>query len=50
MDPRYLKRYDLGLDEVRGVVAIGGAYDMVKYHAALAGENGPRQGEAPTRT
>ncbi|MHC4940136.1 MAG: alpha/beta hydrolase [Planctomycetota bacterium] len=36
MDPRYLKKHGLGLKEVRGVVAIGGAYDIVKYHAALA--------------
>jgi len=40
MDPRYLKRHELALDEIRGVVAIGGAYDMVKYHAALAGDDG----------
>lgn len=40
MDPRFLKRHGLALDEIRGVVAIGGAYDLVKYHAALAGENG----------
>jgi len=40
MDPRYLKLHGLGLAEVRGVVAIGGAYDMVKYHAALAGDDG----------
>ena len=40
MDPRYLKRHGLELREIRGVVAIGGAYDLVKYHAALAGDDG----------
>jgi acetyl esterase/lipase len=40
MDPRYLKRHGLALEEIRGVVAIGGAYDLVKYHAALAGDGG----------
>ena len=40
MDPCYLQKHGLALDEIRGVVAIGGAYDMVRYHAALAGENG----------
>ncbi|MDH3592237.1 MAG: hypothetical protein OER88_10185, partial [Planctomycetota bacterium] len=29
-------RHGLPLTEVRGVIAIGGAYDMVKYHALLA--------------
>lgn len=36
MDPRYLKKHGLGLDAVRGVIAIGGGYDLVKYHAILA--------------
>jgi acetyl esterase/lipase len=40
MDPRYLKRHGLELEEIRGVVAIGGAYDLIKYHAALAGPDG----------
>ena len=40
MDPRYLKKHGLELEEIKGVVAIGGAYDMVKYHAVLAGPGG----------
>jgi len=44
MDPRYLKRHELGLDEVRGVIAIGGGFDLVKYHAILAHGIGGRPG------
>lgn len=36
MDPRYLRAHGLELSEIKGVVAIGGAYDLVKYHAILA--------------
>jgi len=36
MDPRYLKKHGLALTEIKGVVAIGGAYDLVKYHKLLA--------------
>jgi len=35
-DPRYLRKHGLGLDAIRGVMAIGGGYDLVKYHAILA--------------
>ncbi|MHC4931751.1 MAG: alpha/beta hydrolase [Planctomycetota bacterium] len=40
MDSRYVRRHGLELKEIRGVVAIGGAYDLVKYHATLAGPDG----------
>lgn len=36
LDPRYLARHGLGAEDVRGVVAIGGGYDLVRYHAILA--------------
>ena len=35
MDKRYLGEYGLALDEIKGVIAIGGGYDLVKYHAIL---------------
>jgi acetyl esterase/lipase len=35
LDPRYLGKHGLGVGEIRGVVAIGGGYDLVKYHAIL---------------
>ena len=36
VDPRYLKAHGLGIDSIKGVVAIGGAYDLIKYHQVLA--------------
>ena len=36
LDPRYLATHGLGTGEIRGVIAIGGGYDLVKYHAILA--------------
>jgi len=36
LDPRYLGRHGLGVEEIRGVIPIGGGYDLVKYHAILA--------------
>ena len=36
-DARYLKKYGLERNAIKGVVAIGGAYDMVAYHGTLAG-------------
>jgi acetyl esterase/lipase len=36
LDPRYLAKHGLRVAEIRGVVAIGGGYDLVKYHAILA--------------
>jgi acetyl esterase/lipase len=36
LDPRYLSKHGLGVGEIRGVIAIGGGYDLVKYHAILA--------------
>ena len=35
-DPRYLAAHGLGLKDVAGVIAVGGGYDLVKYHAILA--------------
>lgn len=37
LDPVYLGKFGLGVEEIRGVVPIGGGYDLVKYHAILAG-------------
>jgi acetyl esterase/lipase len=36
LDPRYLAEHGLGVGEIRGVIPIGGGYDLVKYHAILA--------------
>ncbi|MFI5403329.1 MAG: alpha/beta hydrolase, partial [Planctomycetota bacterium] len=36
LDPSYLAKHGLGVAEIRGVIAIGGGYDLVKYHAILA--------------
>jgi acetyl esterase/lipase len=36
LDPRHLAKHGLGVGEIRGVIAIGGGYDLVKYHALLA--------------
>jgi len=36
LDPRYLARHGLEPAAIRGVVPIGGGYDLVKYHAILA--------------
>ncbi len=41
LDPSYLGKHGLGVGEIKGVIAIGGGYDLVKYHAILAdGLNG----------
>jgi acetyl esterase/lipase len=44
MDPRYLGKHGLELDEIRGVIAIGGGYDLVKYHDILANGIGGQGG------
>jgi acetyl esterase/lipase len=36
LDPRYLGKHGLEVSEIRGVIPIGGGYDLVKYHAILA--------------
>ena len=36
LDPRYLAAHGLERTAIRGVMAIGGGYDLVKYHAILA--------------
>jgi acetyl esterase/lipase len=36
LDPRYLGKHGLGVGEIRGVIPIGGGYDLVKYHSILA--------------
>jgi acetyl esterase/lipase len=44
MDPRYLKKHGLGVDAVAGVVALGGGYDLVRYHDILANGIGGQPG------
>ena len=36
VDPRYLKKHGLGIEEIKGVFAPGGGYDLVRYHDILA--------------
>jgi acetyl esterase/lipase len=36
LDPRYLAKHGLEVAEIRGVIPVGGGYDLVKYHAILA--------------
>lgn len=35
-DARYLKAHGLALTDIGGVIALGGGYDLVEYHALLA--------------
>jgi len=43
-DARYLKNHGLSPQDVAGVIAIGGGYDLVKYHAILANGIGGEPG------
>lgn len=45
LDPQYLGAYDLSIDQIKGLIPIGGAYDISHYHQVFAEGSRPHLAE-----
>jgi len=50
LDPRYLKELNISSSSIKAVIAVGGTYDLVKYHAFLVNEIGKDRADAHLKT
>lgn len=46
LDSRYLKELNISTGDIKAVIAVGGTYDLVKYHEYLVGEIGKDRADA----
>jgi len=46
LDTRYLKELNISTGAIKAVIAVGGTYDLVKYHDSIVGEIGKDKADA----